>query len=115
MDMFTIGDHEYPIVAPKGRKGRKATSYVLGQFGDKGEVSNLELFSLFGSDEFEANLPTLLGVPDKVLDEEGDSGEILNALMKCIEKIYESLGRDDVETALKNSEGTSKEEDEKKK
>ena len=55
MDKFKIGDQEYPIVAPKGRKGRRATAFILGEFGDQGQVALSDLFVLFGSDEFESH------------------------------------------------------------
>ena len=111
MDTFTIGKEEYPIVAPKGRKGRRATAFILGQFGQEGVVTNESIFKLFGSDEFEDHLPDLLGVSADVLDKSGDTGEIMTALFACIEQIYASLSKEDVETAVKNSKGTPEKEE----
>lgn len=113
MNTFTIAGTEYPIVAPKGRRGRRATAFILGQFGEEGNVTNKDIFTLFGSDEFEDHLPDLLGVPSGVLDESGDTGEIMTALFACIEQIYESLSREDTATALKNSTGTPEEKPDK--
>jgi hypothetical protein len=112
MNSFTIDEKEYPIVAPKGRKGRRATAFILGKFGEEGNVTDRDIFALFGSDEFEDHLPDLLGVPSEILDESGDTGEIMNALFACIEQIYESLSKENIATALKNSEGTPEEEGE---
>jgi len=107
-DTFTISGKEYPYAAPRGKNGRRATAYLLSVLGsdfsggDQNKFMGL-ITQMFQQEEFERHLPSLLGVDAKTLEEEGDLGEILQAVLGQVERIFRTFNREDVSTALKNS------------
>jgi len=100
---FRIGDKEYPVVMPRGRKGRRATNFLLARLG----ASNVDLgviANLLNDEEFEAqHLPVLLGIGPDVLETEGTTVEVLDALMKVINEMFKGFGTPEMDAALKNS------------
>lgn len=109
---FKLGDNEYPLVLPRGRKGRKATNFLLSKFGDAGaDVGGI--IDIMDSDEFEEkHLPVILGIDKKILEEEGTSGEILQVIMMVVSELFSALEEPDVEEAVKNSSAAQEKEGE---
>lgn len=113
MPSFKIGGEEYEVVAPKGKKGRKATGYVLERFGVASsgtELDSAALFALIGDDEFEDHyMAPFLGIEKDILDEEGTTIEILNGIMAVFGVLMEGMETEEVDAALKNSTAESEE------
>jgi len=107
-ETFTIGSKEYPYAAPKGKNGRRATAYLLSvlgtDFSGDSQAKFMQVITqMFQEENFERHLPALLGVDAKLLEDEGDLGEILQAVLGQVERIFKAFNREDVSTALKNS------------
>jgi hypothetical protein len=100
---FTFGGKEYPVVAPKGRKGRKATAWLMNQFGSGEEADSSAFLDVFEGDELDEHLPTLLGLPDNVIEEEGDLGEMFTAVMAVVSVVTSKMSAPEVDAAAKNS------------
>lgn len=105
MDTFTISGEEHEIVLPKGKKGRKATNFLLKNLGGTESVGIDSIINLLESDEFEQHhMPAILGLKKEYLDEEGTTMELIQALMKVIDSMLKGLDEPEVQTALKNSQ-----------
>ena len=107
MPSFKIGDKKYEAIAPKGKKGRKATGFVLERFGISSGGSDLnatDIFALIGDDEFEDHyMAPFLGIDKNILAEDGTTIEILNGIMEVFTVLMEGMETDEVDAALKNS------------
>lgn len=104
---FKLGDKEYPVVMPKGKRGRRATNFVLARLGASNVDVNV-IVNLLNDEEFEAqHLPVLLGVDQTVLETEGTTMEIIEALLKIMALMFQTMSTPEVETALKNSDVTA--------
>jgi hypothetical protein len=101
---FKIGEEEFPIVAPRGRKGRKATNYLMAKLGSGTDAD--DIFELLSDEHFELHLPVLLGVDEKFLEENGTSFEIMSAVFSVINEMNQAFDMPEVDAALKNSEDT---------
>ena len=89
-------------MVPKGKKGRKATNYLLAYFGGGTEVPVSAITAMMDEPSFEQHLPVLLNLDPQILDEGGTTVEIIQALMGVIEEMFRAFGTEEVETALKN-------------
>lgn len=99
---INIGDRELEIKAPKGRKGRKATNYLLKMLGS-GEANVSDIVSLLEDPTFESeHLPVLLGTSTDFLEEEGTTTEIINAITAVITEMFEGFATPEVDAAVKN-------------
>lgn len=109
-ETFKIGDVEYPVRVPMGRKGRKAAAAAMRIFSSSGNVGGPgsvirpdDIFSMITDDEFEEKyLADFIGVPHDRLEDEGSVVEILTAVTKTVELLFEGFSAPEVEEAQKN-------------
>lgn len=112
MATFKIGGEEYEVKVPKGKKGRKATNYLLAKFGNE-EESGFDLtgiINLLDESQFEdVHLPALLGLDKKFLEEEGTTAELIAAITTVISELFKGFETEEMQAALGNSEEAQEE------
>jgi len=100
---FTFDGKKYPVKAPGGKVGRKATAWLMKQFGSGGEADTSAVMDLVENDQFDEYLPTLLGLDKQIIDEGGDLGEMFSAIMAVVEDVTSKMSTKEVDAAAKNS------------
>jgi len=102
---FKISGEEHPVTVPKGKKGRRATNYLLSKLGGASGEGLDGIVGLLDDPEFEnIHMPIILGLSEKYLEEEGTTIELVNALTTIIGQMFEGFKEPEVEAALGNSE-----------
>jgi len=102
-DTFVFGGMEHPVKPPKGRAGRKATAWLMKQFGSGDEADTSAVMDLMDDEQFNDYLPTLLGLEPEFIEEEGDLGEMFGAIMSVISAVTAKMSSEEVDAAAKNS------------
>ena len=117
MAVFVVEGEEYEILEPRGRKGRKATSWLLSNIGDltgaeSDEAGINRLISLVDNEEFlEHHLIVFVGKDAaKKIDERATTAEMLAGILDIINEVFEGFSAPEVEAAVKNSGDTQAEE-----
>lgn len=112
---FTINGVEHGIHKPRGMHGVRAVNYVMRklQVSKQGEDMMGAVGEMFDDDEFWGkHLANLLGVKKDEL--EGiDYSELLSAVLTSVAEIMDGFKVPEVDAALKNSEDTKVEVEEK--
>lgn len=106
---FKIGGKEFGVKSPAGKKGRRATAYVLKRIRSVGdEEATAERFmDLLTEPEFEDHhLSAFIGVQDSFLETHGDLMEILNAVARTFAALMAGMESPEQEAAQKNLPST---------
>lgn len=109
-----IADREFELKQPRGRNGRRATNYLITHVSGEGEQSVADLLELTEDDTFLDNhLPQFLSKEDaKFVDENATTGELLALVLEVVTGVFEAFQVPEMDAALKNSPGTSGEQEE---
>lgn len=113
MSVFKVKDKEYKIQQPRGRKGRRATNWLIAKVSEMRETDGSEgaevakLTALVDDDQFlDHHLKAFVGDEvAKEVDENATVGEMLSMLTAIIQEVFEGFEVPEVDAALKNSEG----------
>lgn len=117
MAVFEVDGQEYEILEPRGRKGRKATNWLISSMGqitgDESEVGIDRLTGLIDDADFlDIHLAAFVGKDAaKKIDEDATTGEMLTGILQIVEEVFESFAVPEVEAAVKNSNDTQETEE----